>query len=360
MKGKLHHLLQNPIPLVRGDNYHKSLTNLLITIPEAPEHLLNLTNKHIVSAWQFDQKTILQLARLAAYYEASPLLFYKPLAGKILISAFYEPSTRTRLSFESAWHRLGGDIMSITDPATTGIAKGETLEDIAEMFNNYGDVVVLRDKKEDSVYRMLENLLIPIINAGNGIDEHPTQALSDIYAILRWAPWIVSGESDQKIKIGIIGNPGKMRTLRSFLILLTFFAKSIEEVVIINPDRDNFTPGQKEDLENSGLKISSESSLNSVLPELDIVYINSIAWIGDTFHKLSGDIKLHSGSPLKKDSIILHPLARGDELDRSLDKTPHNWYFNQARGAVFLRMALMTAVTQRINLVTDTEDPTLS
>ena len=357
---KLHPLLTKPIPFVRNDNYLKSLDNLLAVIPEKPRLLLDLTNRHIVSAWQFDRDLVLQLVRLAAYYESTPVLFYKPLAGKILISAFYEPSTRTRLSFESAWHRLGGDIMSITDPASTGMAKGESLEDIAEMFNNYGDVVVLRDKNEDSVYRMLDNLLIPIVNAGNGIDEHPTQALSDIYAILRWAPWLANPEKNRKIKIGIIGTPGKMRTVRSFLVLLSLFHDSIEEVVIINPDRDIFDPGQKEDLEQKGLKITHESSLNKTLPELDVVYINSIAWIGDSFEKLAGDMKLHSGSPLKKDSIILHPLARGEELDYSLDKTGHNWYFNQARGAVFTRMALLTAITQRVNLVTDTEDPTVN
>ena len=94
-----------------------------------------------------------------------------PLTGKILINAFYEPSTRTRLSFDSAWHRLGGDSINITDRSTTGIAKGESLEDVAHMFNNYGDCVVLRDSNPEAVYAMTSTLRIPIINAGNGIDE---------------------------------------------------------------------------------------------------------------------------------------------------------------------------------------------
>ena len=110
----------------------------------------------MVSANQFNREQLLQLARLAARYETQPQMISRPLTGKILISAFYEPSTRTRLSFESAWHRLGGDIMSITDPASTGIAKGESLYDVGEMLNHYGDLVVLRDSNEHAVYEMLE------------------------------------------------------------------------------------------------------------------------------------------------------------------------------------------------------------
>ena len=111
-----------------------------------------------------------------------------PLTGKILINAFYEPSTRTRLSFDSAWHRLGGSSINITDRATTGIAKGESLEDVAHMFNNYGDCVVLRDSDPGAVYAMTSTLRIPIINAGNGIDEHPTQAMADLFTIFKWRP----------------------------------------------------------------------------------------------------------------------------------------------------------------------------
>ncbi|MCC5815277.1 MAG: aspartate carbamoyltransferase, partial [Leptospira sp.] len=304
-------------------------------VPENPEALLYLAQKHIVSAKQFDRELLIQLCRLAATYEVHPTLFHRPLQGKILISAFYEPSTRTRLSFESAWHRLGGDIMSITDRSTTGIAKGESLEDVGEMFNNYGDVVVLRDNQNESVYKMVETLRIPIINAGNGVDEHPTQALSDLYTILKWRPSLIQENlsDSEKIKIGIIGTPGRMRTVRSLLILLSFFASSISEVIIINPEKNIFDSGQKEELEASGLKISQSKNLADVLPDLDVIYINSIAWVGESFEVLTGDIRLSKKLPLKKDSIVLHPLARGDELDTDLDYTDHNWYFAQARGA---------------------------
>lgn len=330
-------------------------------VEERSDELLYLAQKHIVSAKQFTKDLIVQLCRLAASYEVHPTLFHRPLQGKILISAFYEPSTRTRLSFESAWHRLGGDIMSITDRATTGIAKGESLEDVGEMFNNYGDVVVLRDNQTDSVYRMLETLRIPIINAGNGTDEHPTQALADIYTILKWKPELTRNDlkESEKVRIGIVGTPGRMRTVRSLLILLSLFSSSIQEVVVINPDPDPFEPGQKEELEEFGLKITQLSNLNEVLKDLDVIYINSIAWVGESFEVLTGNIRLSKKLPLKKDSIILHPLARGDELDTDLDETTKNWYFAQARGAVYIRMALLTCLVQRTNLVTVLPDPHL-
>ncbi len=358
---KLHPLLTRPVHSINRTRGTDRPGMLLDIIPEKPEILKNIENHHIVSVRQFSTDLILQVFRLAALYESSPVLFHKPLAGKILISAFYEPSTRTRLSFESAWHRLGGDIMSITDSSTTGIAKGESLEDSGEMFNNYGDVVVLRDSSEDSVYRMLETLAIPIINAGNGMDEHPTQALTDLYTLFKWNPEIPKGiitgnrNNIQKIKIGIIGDPSRMRTVRSFLLLLTHAASAIESVTLINPGSNIFSPGQKEELSEGGLEIITEPRLQDVLPDLDAVYINSIAWTGDTFEKLAGDITLSSSSPLKPGSIVLHPLARGDELSDTLDATEHNWYFSQARSAVFLRMALLTCIVSRTSLVSNTK-----
>jgi aspartate carbamoyltransferase catalytic subunit len=225
------------------------------------------------------------------------------------------------------------------------------------MLSNYGDVVVLRDSDENAVYETLEGLRIPIINAGNGIDEHPTQALADIYTVFKWKPELVTPGSSERIRFGIIGTPGKMRTVRSLLLLLALVPDAIEEVVVVNPEDDLFFEGQREELERRGLTVRVESSLNRVLPELDVVYINSIAWVGETFERLTGDMKLTASSPLKSGAIVMHPLARGEELDTSLDDTPHNWYFAQARGAVFVRMALLTCLTQRIAQVADVPLP---
>jgi len=332
---------------------------LLDLIGEDPKPLVELAALPVISARQFDRAKTMQLCRLAAFFETTPQLVQPPLAGKILISAFYEPSTRTRLSFESAWHRLGGDIMSITDPSTTGIAKGESLADVAEMFNNYGDLVVLRDSVEQSVYEMLDALRIPIINAGNGVDEHPTQALADLYTLFKWRPELMTPDIEPQLRarIGIIGVPGRMRTIRSLLLFLARFPAGVEEIVIVTDSDDPFSDGQLAELQQAGLRVRVSDQLERELPDLDVVYINSIAWVGDTYEELGAGLRLSASSPLKEGAIILHPLARGDELSTDLDATPHNWYFAQARGAVFIRMALLTAMTQRIGQVMDAPAP---
>ena len=319
---------------------------LLDAIEEDLAPLLDLAQRPVVSASQFTRDQLLQLARLAARYETQPQMITRPLTGKILISAFYEPSTRTRLSFESAWHRLGGDIMSITDPASTGIAKGESLYDIGEMLNHYGDLVVLRDSDNNAVYEMLESLRIPIINAGNGTDEHPTQAMADMYALMKWRPSLfIPGSPDAPgVRIGIIGVPDVMRTVRSLLVSLGLFSESITEVVIIGENSRPFSDGQLEALESADLKLRISDDLCKELPGLDVVYINTIAWVGDDYEELGSQYGLTPSSPLKEDAIILHPLARGRELPREFDDTPYNWYFAQARGAVFMRMALLSSI----------------
>jgi len=333
-------------PLKRlTDTLHSDRCNrLLEAIAEDSATLLDLANQSVVSARQFDRDKLIQLCRLAAKYENSPAPVQRPLTGKILISAFYEPSTRTRLSFESAWHRLGGDIMSITDPATTGIAKGESYRDIAEMLSSYGDVVVLRDSDDRAIYEMMKSLRIPIINAGNGTDEHPTQALADMYTLFKWRPELLDTRvaAADRIRIGIIGVPGQMRTVRSLLLFLSLVPQAIEEVVVICNSDDVFASGQREELEQRGLRLRVSADMNAELPSLDVVYINAIVWSDGGYREHGAEYRLGTDSPLKRDAIILHPLARGEELSTRLDETPHNWYFAQARGAVFIRMALLT------------------
>ena len=342
------------LPDTYGDAHPKELLRQII---EDADYLRPLANQHIISADQFRRETLFQLFRLAAKYESNPSRFSTPLQGKILISAFYEPSTRTRLSFESAWHRLGGDIMSITDRSTTGIAKGESLSDVGEMFNNYGDCVVLRDSREASLYEMKESLRIPIINAGNGIDEHPTQALADIYTIFKWRPNLVKrrSASSARLRMGIIGVPDRMRTVRSLLKILLKFPEIFTHIYLIhdNGEKDIFGDRLREQITEAGITVEETHDLNAVLPELDIVYINAIAWVKDNYESYGKSFRLDRRSPLKSSAIILHPLARGEELSPELDETQHNWYFSQARGAVFLRMALLTCLVQRTERVMD-------
>lgn len=348
MVNKVHPKLEEP---VEAENWAEGIEQplaLIETVPEQLMHTAELANHSIISARQFSRDQISQLCRLAAKFETQQSFGQFPLTGKILISAFYEPSTRTRLSFESVWHRLGGDIISITDPSTTGIAKGESLKDVGEMMNHYGDVVVLRDSNETAIYEMLEVLRIPIINAGNGTDEHPTQALADMYTIFKWRPALMMEgiKEEDKVTIGIIGNPGRMRTVRSLLLFLSRYSESFKEVVIVCNSDEPFDKEQREELEAEGMTLRLSRDLDSELPSFDIVYINAIAWVGNTYEEHGIEYKLSKNSPLKKSAIILHPLARGEELDTDLDDTSHNWYFAQARGAVFSRMALMSSIAR--------------
>jgi aspartate carbamoyltransferase catalytic subunit len=339
-------------PEVYGDSHPKELLRLIV---ENGDYLQPLENQHILSADQFDQNTLLQLFRLAAKYESNPERFSTPLQGKILISAFYEPSTRTRLSFEGAWHRLGGDIMSITDRSTTGIAKGESLTDVGEMFNNYADCVVLRDNKEESLNEMKSSLRIPIINAGNGIDEHPTQAMADLYTLFKWRPQLIRKKvpDKNKIKVGVIGVPEKMRTVKSLLKIFSIFPQMFSEVQIFS--NDEYTDNSLiDEMQERGLNVfRAKKSFKNSVSELDVVYINAIAWVGDSFETYGSEFKLDSKTPFKDGAIVLHPLARGEELSTELDNTERNWYFSQARGAVFVRMALLTCLVHRKGRVLD-------
>lgn len=348
-------------PDIYGDSQPQALLSRIL---EDGAALQALADQHVISIQQFSAQSLLQLFRLAAKYESNPNRYIShnsPLKGKILINAFYEPSTRTRLSFDSAWHRLGGDSINITDRATTGIAKGESLMDVAHMFNNYGDCVVLRDSNASAIYEMMDSLRIPIINAGNGTDEHPTQAMADLFTILKWRPQLAEQEvgSSDRIRIGVIGIPSRMRTVRSLLRILAKFPQIVAELVVIhesqdvNDDQPLFADGQLNELRESGLKVSSTSDLKAEIPNLDVIYINAIAWVGDGYEVHGSEFRLTRDLPYKKDAVVLHPLARGQELSTCMDSTPHNWYFSQARGAVFLRMALLTCLVERTDRVLD-------
>ncbi len=324
--------------------------NLIKTETIQLKILQKLVNQSVVSVKQLDRETVLELCKFAALLEATEIATAHPLDGKIIITAFFEASTRTRLSFESAVLRLDGKIISIPDGKTTGTAKGESLEDIGEMFNAYGDLIIMRHTETDSVDRLQERLLLPLINAGNGTGEHPTQALADWYAILKWKPKI-QDELDprEKIHLGILGTPGSMRAVKSFLLLSLLFKDSIRKISIVSEMADPLGEDVKEDLTAAGIPYEITFDINDVLSDLNVIYMNSIAFLGDSYKTLDQRFKLDKDSKLREDAVVLHPLARLDELDTNLDDTDHNLYFTQAHGAVFIRQALLISILNRFN-----------
>ena len=312
--------------------------------------LKSLVGQSIISVKQFDKPLVVQVSKLAALLQATEIASSHPLDGNIIITAFFEASTRTRLSFESAVLRLDGKVLSIADGQTTGIAKGESLEDIGEMFNAYGDAVIMRHIETEAIDEILKKLRLPLINAGNGTGEHPTQALADWYALLKWRPDLADDDlSDKKkIHLGIIGTPGSMRAVKSFLYMSLLFKDAIQKISIISEMADPLGEELTDELNQSQLEYEILLDINDVLSDLDVIYMNSITFLGDSYKSLDKRFKLHAGSALKKSAVVMHPLARLDELSTSLDSTDHNLYFTQAHGATFVRQALLLSILDRL------------
>lgn len=309
-----------------------------------------LVGRSTISVSQFNPELVLELYKLAALLETTEIASSHPLDGKIVITAFFEASTRTRLSFESAVLRLDGKVISIPDGGTTGTAKGESLADIGEMLNAYGDLVVMRHTDTDCVDQITSKLRLPLINAGNGTGEHPTQALADWYAILKWNPALKAEVADdKKIHLGILGTPGSMRAVRSFLEMSLLFRAGIKKISIVSEMADPLGPHLEQQLKDSGLEWDVSNDVNEVLSSLDVIYMNSIAYLGDSYKTLDSRYRLQEASQLKPGAVVLHPLARLDELSTNLDDTKHNLYFTQAHGAVFVRQALLIATLDRFD-----------
>ena len=313
------------------------------------EMLIPLEGRSVLTVADLSRDEVIELCRLAAALEAVEIGEHHVLAGKIIITAFFEASTRTRTSFESAVLRLDGKIISIPEGGVTGTSKGESLSDIGEMFNAYGDLVVLRHTDTDALDEIRQNLRVPLVNAGNGSGEHPTQALADWYVLLKWRPDLAARDipSAQRLNLGILGTPGSMRAVKSFLYMSLLFNHAIRKVTVISEMADPFGSGMEGQIRDAGLDFEVSNDIQTHLAELDVIYMNSIAFLGDSYKKLDARYKLDSSSPLREGAVILHPLARLDELDTSLDDTRHNLYFSQAHGAVFVRQALLTAILGR-------------
>jgi aspartate carbamoyltransferase catalytic subunit len=180
--------------------------------------------------------------------------------------------------------------------------------------------------------------------------------MADLYTIFKWRPELIhrSADAGNRIKIGIIGVPHRMRTVRSLLKILSVFPYVFSDVYLFSAEDHREDQLFLEVLRMRGLKIKfSRMDFDQLVPQLDVVYINSIAWVGDGFETYGKHFRLTPATPFKDTAIVLHPLARGDELAAGLDHTSHNWYFSQARGAVFIRMALLTCLVHRKGRVLD-------
>ena len=300
---------------------------------------------HVIEAQQFDVPTMLKIFETAESME-------KVVAGggitdyqnRIMATLFYEPSTRTRFSFETAMHRLGGHVISTENAAEfSSVAKGETLEDTIRILNGYADVIVIRHKEVGSAKRAAAVSRVPVINAGDGAGQHPTQALLDLYTIRKEI-----GSIDG-LRIAMVGDLAQGRTVRSLAYLLSKFRGVT--MYFVAPPLLKMKEDILEHLRERNVTYVEETALDKVLPEVDVVYQTRVQKerFGDRiadYEKCRGVYIINQQALrlMKAKSIIMHPLPRLDEITMEVDQDPRAAYFRQAQNGLYVRMALLTQV----------------
>lgn len=319
----------------------------------APVQILDrLAGKSIASVLDINRNELLAIFSTAARLQTTGIPT-KTLAGVILLTAFFEPSTRTRLSFESAVLRLGGSVISVHDVRFTSVDKGESLSDTGVMFNSYADAVVLRHSDESAMRNIRAGgMTIPLINGGNGCKEHPTQAMADWYALAKWRPELMeaSPAEESRVSLCILGTPRRMRSIRSFLLAgATHFPDAIREISIVSDEKNPLDIELLSALAHHRIAHRRSREFRRLAPDFDVIYQNSLAPVGRSYQMLGPQASIDMNTVLKPGAVVMHPLARRYELSADLDATPHNLYFDQAAGAVPVRQALLLAVIGRLN-----------
>lgn len=299
--------------------------------------------EHVIESQQFDRSLLEVVFQTADQMKADlygKRNLAKSLEGRIMASLFYEPSTRTRFSFESAMLRLGGTVITTENAREfSSAAKGESLSDSTRIMNGYADVIVMRHNEAGSAARASEISCIPVINAGDGAGQHPTQALLDMYTIVDAFPGINS------LKIAMVGDLRYGRTVRSLSYLLTKYENV--EIIFVSPPVCKMEGDIKAYLDKNDLPWREETDLAKITPEVDCVYMTRIQ--KERFHDPE-DYKTAAGKyiltpervqTMKPGAIIMHPLPRVDEIPKEVDDDPRARYFQQAQNGIYIRMALL-------------------
>jgi len=292
--------------------------------------------QHILETQQFDREALQKLFDVATSLEGKR---DESLRGKIMASLFYEPSTRTRLSFESAMLRLGGNVLSMENASeSSSSTKGETLEDTIRIVDNYADVIVLRHPEAGAAERASKVSDVSIINAGDG-GQHPTQAFLDLYTIEREI-----GRTDD-FHIAFVGNLAYYRSARSLAYLLAKY-KNVRMTFVSAPELK-----MKDDIKNyiteNGVQFEETDDMKSAMGVADVVYQTRVAkeWIPDSavYEKLKNQyvITRAMADHMKEGAILIHPLPRAGEIEDAVDDSPHAVYFKQAGYGLLVRMALL-------------------
>lgn len=298
---------------------------------------MDQTGRSLISLEGLDREDILCLLKQAQSFEAAPNS--KILDGKIVATLFFEPSTRTRLSFETAVNRLGGRVIGFSDAATTSSSKGETLKDTIMMVSNYADLIIMRHYLEGAARYASEVSPVPIINAGDGANQHPSQTMLDLYSMLK-----TQGRLDD-LNIYLVGDLKYGRTVHSMLTAMRFFNPTFH---FISPNELKMPDEYKEYCRINGIKFEEHSRFDEeTIADADILYMTRVQ--RERFTDLMEYERVKDMFILKNDMLksakpnlkILHPLPRVNEIAQDVDANPHAYYFQQAKNGLFVREALI-------------------
>ena len=301
----------------------------------------SLYQRSLISISDLSKAEILQVLDCAERMKKRPPK--NLLAGKILAACFFEPSTRTRLSFETAMQRLGGNNIGFSDAGSTSSQKGETLQDSMKIIGGYSDLIVIRHPKEGAARLASESTDKPVINAGDGANQHPTQTLVDLFTIK---------ETQKKLKglnIALIGDLKYGRTVHSLALASALFDARF---YFVSPEQLMMPEEICHLLRKKGVKFSFHHSLEEVIGKADILYMTRIQkerFDEDIYAKVK-DLYVLKNSMLKKakkNLKILHPLPRVNEIEYSIDHSPHASYFEQAANGVYVRQAILALILNK-------------
>ncbi|RJS84077.1 aspartate carbamoyltransferase [Candidatus Bathyarchaeota archaeon] len=302
--------------------------------------IYEFTNRDIISIRGFTREEIDYILEVSRMMEPLAEKGSDMLRGKVLAELFFEPSTRTMLSFQTAMYKLGGNVIGFAEPGVSSVWKGESLADTVRVVENYSDVIVLRHPLEGAARLAAEYAKVPVINAGSGAEEHPTQALLDLYTILKYKGGI------DGLSIILMGDLRYGRTVHSLAYALSLYDVDLH---LVSPDLLRMRKEVIEDIKGY-IKVTEHRDLMEVLPDADVLYVTRIQKerfpdLGE-YEKVKGSyvIDLNVLKKARNDLIVLHPLPRVDEIAVEVDSTSFAKYFEQTRNGVIVRMALLALV----------------
>ena len=298
-----------------------------------------LKNRNLINADDFNVEEINEILNLAEEIIKSPSDFSNLCNGKILGTLFFEPSTRTRLSFESAIHRLGGDCIGFSESASSSTSKGESLADTIRTVSNYTDIIAMRNPKEGSAVLASSYAEVPLINAGDGGHQHPTQTLTDLLTI-----WMTKKRLDN-MTIGLCGDLKFGRTVHSLIKAMSRYENN--KFVLISPEELQVPDYIKIFLKSKNIEFKEVEKMEDVIGELDILYMTRVQ--RERFFNEADYVRLKDSYILDNDKMklasenlaVLHPLPRVNEIATEVDSDPRAVYFKQVRYGVIVRMALI-------------------